>query len=148
MRRSVAITMAMARALPVGAVAVTHVAARVLPAAPLAMAADQADLILAERSARRMHLMRAGDILVTCRDLPGGDACGGAMRRDGDGRATEGSYVTDRHNPRSVTHLSPHIAAPSADDRDHATAAGAPARGNIMIHGLPNGRGLSPGFIA
>jgi murein L,D-transpeptidase YafK len=62
-------------------------------------------------------------------------------RRAGDGRVPEGLYAITAHNPESAYHLSLRIGYPTAEQVAAAQARGASAGGDIMIHGLPNGRG-------
>ena len=63
-----------------------------------------------------------------------------AKEREGDGRVPEGIYVVDAHNPNSAYHLSLHISYPTPEQAAAAVARGGRAGGDIMIHGLPNGR--------
>ncbi len=65
----------------------------------------------------------------------------GPKAREGDHRTPEGRYVIDHHNPNSAFHLSLHVSYPSAADSARAWAAGYPPGGEIMIHGMRNGRG-------
>jgi murein L,D-transpeptidase YafK len=61
--------------------------------------------------------------------------------RQGDGRTPEGHYVIDARNAASEYHLSLHVSYPNADDRKRAAKLGVAPGGDIMIHGLPNGKG-------
>ena len=74
---------------------------------------------------------------------PGGGAGGeqGVAHHQGDGRTPEGSYRLDWRNPDSRYHRSIHISYPAPEDRARARRLGVSPGGDIMIHGLPNGRG-------
>lgn len=61
--------------------------------------------------------------------------------RAGDGRVPEGLYRISAHNPDSAYHLSLRIDYPTPEQSAAAAARGVQAGGDIMIHGLPNGRG-------
>lgn len=61
--------------------------------------------------------------------------------REGDGRVPEGLYRISAHNPESAYHLSLRIDYPTPEQSAQAAARGLKAGGDIMIHGLPNGRG-------
>ena len=109
--------------------------------APDPAPADQrASLVVVEKSARRMTLLRDGQVLKTFAVALGG-APRGHKQQEGDGRTPEGDYSIDSKNPRSHFHLALHISYPDADDRVRAAGRGVPPGGDIMIHGLPNGLG-------
>jgi murein L,D-transpeptidase YafK len=99
-----------------------------------------ADRILVEKAARRLTLFRAGAILKTYRVALGG-APTGAKEYEGDQRTPEGTYSIDFHKPDSDYHLALHVSYPEQHDVDRASAEGLSAGSDIMIHGLPNGRG-------
>jgi murein L,D-transpeptidase YafK len=99
-----------------------------------------ADRILVEKSARRLTLMRNGNALKTYR-VALGRAPIGAKEYEGDQRTPEGIYSIDFHKPDSDYHLALHISYPEQRDIDQAAAQGLSAGSDIMIHGLPNGRG-------
>lgn len=108
---------------------------------PMAAPDEQADLILVDKPARRMRLLRQGR---TIREYPislGADPTG-HKQREGDERTPEGRYVIDWRNGRSFAHLSLHISYPNAADTARAAAAGESPGGNIMIHGMLNGWGF------
>jgi murein L,D-transpeptidase YafK len=99
-----------------------------------------ADRVLVEKSARRLTLMRNGDALKTYR-VALGRAPIGPKECEGDQRTPEGIYSIDFHKPDSDYHLALHISYPEQRDIDRASAQGLSAGSDIMIHGLPNGRG-------
>jgi len=61
--------------------------------------------------------------------------------KQGDGRVPEGSYLISGRNPQSGYHLSLRIGYPTQAQVDSAQKQGIDPGGDIMIHGLPNGRG-------
>ena len=99
-----------------------------------------ADRVLVEKSARRLTLMRNGNALKTYR-VALGRAPIGPKEYEGDQRTPEGIYAIDFHKPDSDYHLALHISYPEQQDIDRASAQGLSAGSDIMIHGLPNGRG-------
>ena len=98
----------------------------------------RADFVLIEKAARRLTLLRAGQVLKTYR-IGLGFAPKGDKLREGDGRTPEGLYRIDRRNDRSKFHLSLGIDYPRPDQRDAARAEGRNPGGDIFIHGQPNG---------
>ena len=96
------------------------------------------DLILIEKSARRLTLIRDGRPLRIYR-VALGFAPEGDKARQGDGRTPEGRFTIDRRNDRSAFTLSLGLDYPQADDIARARAAGHDPGGDIMIHGQPNG---------
>ena len=99
-----------------------------------------ADLIVVEKAAHRMTLMRGGQPLKTYTIALGRGGLG-AKERAGDRKTPEGRYRITAHNPASVYHLSLRIGYPTADQQRAARASQIDPGGDIMIHGLPNGRG-------
>jgi murein L,D-transpeptidase YafK len=99
-----------------------------------------ADRVLVEKSARRLTLLRGKTGLKTYR-VALGRAPTGAKEYEGDQRTPEGIYSIDFHKPDSDYHLALHISYPEQHDIDRAAAEGLSAGSDIMIHGLPNGRG-------
>lgn len=96
-----------------------------------------ADYVLVEKSARKMHLLRDGEILRTF-DISLGLSPDGAKRMEGDFRTPEGLYYLELKNPNSDFFLSIKISYPSSDDRQQARRLGVDPGGQIMIHGNPN----------
>ena len=99
-----------------------------------------ADRLRVEKSARRLTLLRNGTPLKTYR-VALGRAPSGAKEHEGDQRTPEGVYSIDFHKPDSDYHLALHISYPEQRDNDRAAKEGRSAGSDIMIHGLPNGRG-------
>jgi murein L,D-transpeptidase YafK len=99
-----------------------------------------ADRILIEKAARRLTLLRNGQTLKSY-SVALGRAPVGAKEYEGDQRTPDGIYTVDFHKADSDYHLALHISYPEQRDIDRATAQGLSAGSDIMIHGLPNGRG-------
>lgn len=101
---------------------------------------QQADRIVIEKAAGRMTLLRDGQPLCRYR-VATGSGGPGPKRREGDRLTPEGTYHIAGRNPRSAYHLSLRISYPAPADRAAAEARGENPGCDIMIHGLPNGRG-------
>lgn len=99
-----------------------------------------ADRLVVEKSARRLTLFRDSKPLKTYR-VALGRAPIGPKEYEGDQRTPEGIYSIDFHKPDSDYHLALHVSYPEQHDIDRAVADGQSAGSDIMIHGLPNGRG-------
>jgi murein L,D-transpeptidase YafK len=125
---------------PVAPVA-TPVPTRIRGGGPMALA----DSIVIEKKAHRLTLFHLGrpmrTFLVALGTQPVGDKLS-----VGDQRTPEGLFSIDGRNPYSKYHLSLSISYPDSSHRVRAEAAGVDPGGNIMIHGLPNGRGKTGAF--
>jgi murein L,D-transpeptidase YafK len=104
-----------------------------------------ADRVLVEKAARRLTLLHGDNVLKAYRVALGG-APVGAKEYEGDQRTPEGIYLIDFHKPDSDYHLALHVSYPEQKDIDRAAAQGLSAGSDIMIHGLPNGRGWLGAF--
>jgi murein L,D-transpeptidase YafK len=104
------------------------------PTEPPALSADQ---VVVNKSARKMQLLKAGQVVREYR-INLGDNPYGHKQRQGDERTPEGDYYLDYRNPRSLYHKSIHISYPNAEDKAAARALGVDPGGLIMIHGRPN----------
>jgi murein L,D-transpeptidase YafK len=98
-----------------------------------------ADSILIEKSTHRMSLLKDGQVLRTY-SVALGRGGPEPKSREGDARTPEGTYVIDRHNPRSCCHLALHISYPNAWDVASARVRGVNPGGDIEIHGLSKSR--------
>ncbi|MGV6839906.1 MAG: L,D-transpeptidase family protein [Planktomarina sp.] len=129
--------------LAIGLVLYTHIMVRVGSGTPPAMAAThtQADLIIVDKSDRRMTLLQNGQEIKSYPISLGGNPTGHKVQ-EGDNRTPEGRYIIDWRNENSIAHLSLHISYPNADDTAHAQSLGVSPGGNIMIHGILNGWGF------
>lgn len=102
-----------------------------------AYAGETIDLVVVEKSERKMVLLSNGKEVRSYGIALGGNAEGHKVRQ-GDRRTPEGRYVIDYRNPKSQYHLSLHISYPNAKDRARARRQGLNPGGMIMIHGSPN----------
>jgi murein L,D-transpeptidase YafK len=108
--------------------------------APAPAMPTKADRVLVLKGQRELHLLAGSQTLRTYTVALGFEP-EGPKRRAGDGRTPEGHYLLDRRNPESRFHRSIHISYPGPEDRAMAKSMGVEPGGDIMIHGLPNGRG-------
>lgn len=146
MRRRLIGAILLLAAIPLAAGGYTRVmrsAHGTLPA--MAPADAQADLIVVDKPARLMRLMR-GDEVIGSYAISLGAAPEGHKTREGDEKTPEGRYLIDWRNARSVAHLSLHISYPNADDSAAAAARGESPGGAVMIHGMLNGWGWLGGL--
>lgn len=97
----------------------------------------QADRILVEKSARKLYLLRSGEVLRSF-DISLGLVPEGHKEREGDFRTPEGVYYVEAKNRDSDYFLSVKVSYPNAEDRARARARGVDPGGQIMIHGFPN----------
>jgi murein L,D-transpeptidase YafK len=105
------------------------------PAAP-----GKADSVLILKKDHLLELLSNGQVIRAYKVALGQGGLA-PKERQGDGRTPEGRYVIDNRNQASEYHLSLHISYPNADDRKRAARLGVAPGGDIMIHGLPNGKG-------
>jgi murein L,D-transpeptidase YafK len=96
-----------------------------------------ASRVVVHKSARRLELLRGGEVLRSYR-IALGLAPQGHKERAGDFRTPEGRYMLTRRNPRSDFFLSIQVSYPSAEDIRRARKNGLDPGGAIMIHGMPN----------
>lgn len=101
--------------------------------------AGQADAVVILRKDHVLELLAASKVIRTYKVALGQ---GGLepKQREGDGRTPEGRYIIDRRNSASEYHLSLHISYPDDEDRRRAAKLHVQPGGDIMIHGLPNGK--------
>ena len=108
--------------------------------APATMHATEfpvADLVLIEKAARKLHLVKGGEIIKTFK-IALGMVPVGDKEFEGDFKTPEGRYVLDMRNPDSDYFLAIRISYPNAADRREAREKGVDPGGAIMIHGQPN----------
>lgn len=96
--------------------------------------------VLLKKSERKLTLL-AGQTEIKSYKVSLGKNPVGPKRQKGDNKTPEGSYIIDKHSPKSSFHFSLHISYPSATDRERAQRAGVNPGGDIMIHGIKNGMG-------
>jgi murein L,D-transpeptidase YafK len=99
-----------------------------------------ADRIIVEKAQRKLSIVRRGKVIKTYRVALGHNPVG-PKEEEGDMKTPEGVYKIDSRNPNSDYHLALHISYPSEEDNARAAARGVNAGFDIMIHGLPNGKG-------
>ena len=98
------------------------------------------DRILVDKSDHRMTVYRGNRPLRVFIVALGAGGLAPKVRQ-GDMRVPEGRYVIDGRNPKSAFHLALKISYPTPAQTTAARALGIDPGGEIMIHGLPNGRG-------
>jgi len=103
-------------------------------------AGQKADSVLILKRDHVMELLAGGRVIRSYKVALGQGGLA-AKERQGDGRTPEGHYLIDARNAASEYHLSLHVSYPNAEDRKRAAKLGAAPGGDIMIHGLPNGKG-------
>ena len=97
------------------------------------------DRVVVSKTQRRLALYAGDDEIASYRVALGSDPTGHKTFR-GDSRTPEGQYTLNYRNAQSDFYKSIHISYPNEEDLAAATEADVPAGGNVMIHGLPNGR--------
>lgn len=100
----------------------------------------QVDALRLDKSERRLFAYRGGELVRAFRVALGRGGLG-PKQRQGDGRVPDGRYLIDTRNPHSAFHLSLRIGYPTPEQVAAAARFGIAPGGEIMIHGLPNGRG-------
>jgi murein L,D-transpeptidase YafK len=103
------------------------------------------DRIVVEKAARKLSIFRDSRQLKTYRVALGRSPIG-PKEKEGDMKTPEGIHKIDSRNAQSSFHLALHISYPSADDKARAAERGVSAGFDIMIHGIPNGRGWIGAF--
>lgn len=99
----------------------------------------KADLVVVHKERRVLELKREGRTIRSFTIALGRNP-EGAKRKEGDGRTPEGVYILDWRNPNSNFYRSMHVSYPQPRDMVHAIRWNVSPGGQIMIHGLPNGR--------
>jgi murein L,D-transpeptidase YafK len=101
----------------------------------------KADQIVVYKSKRMLYLMKDGRILTKYRIALGKNPIGHKLE-SGDNRTPEGKYTIDMKNEESSYFLSLRVSYPDMSDADVAMALEIKPGDWIMIHGMPNDRGL------
>lgn len=114
--------------------------ARIVVSGPGGGPVGLADSIVIEKKARRLTLFRLGRPMRSYLVALGGQPVGDKLSA-GDRRTPEGLFSIEGRNPNSQYHLALRISYPDASHRLRAEALGVDPGGNIVIHGLPNGKG-------
>ncbi len=101
--------------------------------------------ILVDKSERKMELLDAGGQVQRTYQIALGENPIGHKTQEGDGKTPEGIYTISGRNSTSRYHLSLRISYPNEQDKEQAKQRNVSPGGDIMIHGLPNGMGWTPG---
>jgi murein L,D-transpeptidase YafK len=109
---------------------------QVMPPAPRAR--PMVDSIVVEKKAHRLSLFYAGRRVRQYQVALGKPV--GDKVSIGDRRTPEGRFWIDYRNPASQFYLALHISYPDSAHMVRALARGIAPGGDIMIHGLPNGK--------
>jgi murein L,D-transpeptidase YafK len=96
-----------------------------------------ADTVVVRKGARKLELLRNGQVLRSYR-VALGLRPEGHKQFEGDYRTPEGKYLLTRRNPNSDYFLSIQVSYPNDDDMARARKQGLRPGGAIMIHGQPN----------
>jgi murein L,D-transpeptidase YafK len=96
-----------------------------------------ADRVIVDKSARKLLLLRAGEVLRSYK-VSLGLRPEGHKQFEGDFRTPEGAYRLTRRNPNSEYFLSIQVDYPNDNDVARARRQGLKPGGAIMIHGQPN----------
>lgn len=115
-----------------------------VPLPPPPALSGEVELIVIEKTARRMQLFQDGKPVRTYR-IALGFTPAGDKDRQGDGKTPEGAFTVDRRNAASAFHLSLGLNYPRPEDLAQAAAGGFSPGGDIFIHGQPNA--LPEGFL-
>lgn len=101
------------------------------------------DLVVVNKSARKMRLLKNGQVVREYR-IAMGDRPKGHKLTEGDQRTPQGRYLLDYKKSDSAYYRAIHISYPNAEDRLRAAALGLEPGGQIMIHGQNPNSSLSP----
>lgn len=102
-----------------------------------AFAAEVADLVVVQKSAKLLKLMKGDKVLKSYRVSLGRKSSDGPKEREGDLRTPEGRYRITAHNKHSDFFFSLRVSYPNKADIDKANSLGVDPGSDIMIHGLP-----------
>jgi murein L,D-transpeptidase YafK len=100
---------------------------------------EQADQVVVYKSQRRLVLLNDGRVLKSYMVALGKRPVGPKLF-EGDLRTPEGRYHIDYRLRNSGYHRALHISYPNDSDLDRSNILRVDPGGDIMIHGLPNGR--------
>ncbi len=97
------------------------------------------DYIIVEKRLRKINLYESGK-KITSFDISLGFDPIGHKSRQGDGKTPEGLYMIEEKISNSSFYLALKISYPNKWDARSSISIGENPGGQIMIHGLPNGR--------
>ncbi|MFW5930290.1 MAG: L,D-transpeptidase family protein [Desulfosalsimonas sp.] len=106
----------------------------------IVLAGQKADFVLVKKNESKLYLMKNGKVFKEFKAAFGPNPKGHKFRR-GDGRTPEGEYTLDYKKDDSDFYKAIHVSYPNEKDRKRAKYLEVNPGGQIMIHGLPNGRG-------
>lgn len=106
------------------------------PGGPVALA----DSVVIEKRLHRLTLFHLGQPMRRYRVALGGQPIGDKVSA-GDRRTPEGMFAVEDRNENSDFHLSLRLTYPDERHQARADALGVSPGSDIMIHGLPTGRG-------
>ncbi len=106
----------------------------------LSSAAETADLVVVNKSDKRLYLYKNRQILASF-SVVFGASPHGHKQQEGDERTPEGRYILDFKKSASGYYKSIHISYPNAQDIASAKRRGVAPGGFVMIHGQRNGFG-------
>lgn len=109
-------------------------------ALPSLHAFSAVDLVIVNKSEKRMYLMENDQVLKKYKIALGANPVG-HKTQEGDEKTPEGLYKLDYINEQSSFYRSMHISYPNEEDVKRAEDEGVPPGGAIMVHGQKNGWG-------
>ena len=115
----------------------TLVAAQAPASTTPAWVSTTPDLVLVQKSKRKLYLLRGEEVLKEYPIALGFNPIGD-KEREGDGRTPEGRYILDWRNPDSKFYRSIHISYPNETDIREAAFPEEVLGEYIMIHGSPD----------
>lgn len=98
------------------------------------------DELIVYKSKRQLQAFSDGQLVKTYKISLGRNPVG-HKEFEGDKKTPEGVYLIYDKNPNSGYHKNLGISYPNEKDKEHASALGKSAGGDIKIHGLRNGTG-------
>ena len=105
-----------------------------------------ADLVLVNKSQRKLYLMREGVIYREYRVALGKNPKG-HKQREGDKRTPEGFYWLDWRKTSEKFNLAMHISYPNISDAARSRREGVSPGSMIMIHGTPDSEDYPENFF-
>jgi len=122
-----------------GVLAVLWVGALTTGAQQAALPAKAGSVLILKKD-HVMELLAEGKVIRTYKVALGRGGLAPKVRQ-GDARTPEGHYVISARYAASEYHRALLISYPNAEDRRRAARLGVSPGGDIMIHGLPDGKG-------
>lgn len=107
--------------------------------------AFMADRVVVEKSARKLKLLRGGNVIAEY-DIALGLVPEGDKAMEGDFRTPEGDYLLTNRLVQSDFFMAIQVSYPDAEDVAAARRAGVDPGGQIMIHGQPGEPKRSPAY--